>query len=184
MPEAAAAAQAEDTDVRRASLTPGRWYAAAIDTSPFSVTLALDTIEERLTQDLHIGSLRIFQRREDVPADVPSAVRDAQTANVWVTGQYNGTGGEAPVPPQVLVIAEYEPPGAAQPTPGTTTPEKGGGEIVVKKDAKKDEISTKLLVAVAVGSTVIIGGGVALLMWLRKRAKKRKNGKKKKRAKG
>lgn len=167
-----APAAAADPEARpRAQLIPGRWYAAAIDTSPIPVALALDTIEERLTQDLQIGTLRLYQDGAQLPIEVPGRVRTAP-ANVWATGQYLGPGGDAPMPAQVIELAEWTPPGAA---PITPRPSPTPAPAPAPKP-KPQQVSTMTLVAVGVGAVALLGGGVALLMWLRKK-KKRKNGK-------
>jgi len=165
------------TTGRTGTMRTGRWYAVAFDTDPFPSQLALDAIEARLAE-LHVGSIRLYQQREDVPATVPAAVRDAPGADVWATGQYLGADVSAPLPEQVLALAELPAPSAPVPVPrepptppvprprGQPAPP-GPRHPPAPAPAPKP-IATSTLLGIGIGSIVVIGGGIALVMYLRR----------------
>ena len=167
------------TSTRTGTMQTGRWYAAAFDTDPFPASLALDTIEERLRSELHVGSIRLYQQREDVPSAVPAAVRDAPGADVWATGQYLGADASSPLPEQVLAVAEMPAPSAPVPArpappvprpkgqPAPPGPRQPPAPAPPAQPAAKP-IATSTLVAIGIGSIVVIGGGIALLVYMRR----------------
>jgi hypothetical protein len=161
---------------KTATLEPGGWYAAAFDTSPIPASLALDTIEERLTTELKVGTLRLWSNLADVDPVVPAAVRNATGANVWAFGQYVGTTPlkEVSLPSQVVAFARVS---DASIVPGVDKAPVPADKHAAEKDAGP---STVVLIGAVVGVTVIVGGGIALLWWMRKKKKKRENGKRRK----
>lgn len=165
------------TRASTATLETGHWYAAAIDTGPIPASLALDTIEERLKQELKIGSLKLYSSREDVPTNVPATVRDAAGADVWATGQYLGPSGSSTLPDQVLIVAEMQStapvPSPPRPTgpPAPPGPRPRPTPTPTPTPTQKPAMSTSTLVAIGLGSIVLVGGGIALL-WYSSRPKK------------
>lgn len=170
---------ATSTSARTGTMQTGRWYAAAFATDPFPAAMALDTIEERLRSDLHVGSIRLYQQRDDVPASVPASVRDAPGADVWATGQYLGADASSPLPEQVLAVAEMPAPSApvpARPAPPVPRPKGQPAPPGPRQPPAPappappppKPIATSTMVAIGIGSIAVIGGGIALLMYMRR----------------
>lgn len=156
-----------DVEQRTVELVPGAWYAAAIDTSPYPVSLALDTIQERLTP--HFGTLRIYQDKAALGPEVGPGVREAKGANVWATGQYTGSAPLTfPLPSEIVAIEKLK-----------DTPAK---ERPIEPAKPDGELPTSTLL-LALGGVVVVGGGLIVAFYYWRKSRRKANGKRKKRRK-
>lgn len=167
-----------DAMPRAVELQPGEWYAAAIDTSPIPVSLALDTIEETFANPEHkFGSLKIYREKSELPPEVGPSIRNNPDANVWITGQFEPPDGKPitlTLPKQILAVEQMKvaPPKehAIEKTDQPGNSETGG------------DLPTSYIVGTLVVATVIGGGIVAAAWWyLKKKKKKKKNPKRRRR---